>query len=301
MERQVFAVHVHFAPNLPSFSNPMTNSKTEISAKNSLKHTLHEIIFEADTPAGKNFDVGLLILIFLSSLTVILESVPGFQEKYAELFRILEWLFTMIFTIEYLLRLYCVFKPIKYALSFYGIIDLLAILPTYLSLFVTGTHYLVVVRGLRLMRVFRIFKLGHFMKEAAVIQKALLASRAKITVFLSLVILLVVLIGSVMYLVEGGQNPRFSSIPVSLYWAIVTLTTVGYGDITPVTALGQFLSAVVMILGYAILAVPTGIVSAEMIRGDYPEKKLNTTSCPSCSKEGHDNDALFCKYCGAPL
>lgn len=279
----------------------MEDSTTNNVVEHRLKNKLHEVIFEADTPAGKNFDVGLLILIFLSLLTVILESVPTFQEKYAELFVILEWFFTLVFTVEYLLRLYCVYKPVKYALSFYGIIDLLAILPTYLSLFVSGTHYLVVVRGLRLMRVFRIFKLGHFMKEAAVIQKALLASRAKITVFLSLVILLVVLIGSVMYLVEGGQNPRFSSIPISLYWTIVTLTTVGYGDITPVTALGQFLSAVVMIMGYAILAVPTGIVSAEMIRGDYSDKKLNTRSCPSCSKEGHDDDALFCKYCGAAL
>ncbi len=279
----------------------MKDTTVPKSSDQPLKNKLHEIIFEANTRAGKNFDIALLILIFLSLLVVVLESVPSLQRKYADTFWVLEWVFTLLFSIEYLLRLYCVHKPTKYALSFYGIIDLMAILPTYLSLFVSGSHYLVVVRGLRLMRIFRIFKLGHFMKEAAIIQKALLASRAKITVFLSLVILLVIVIGSVMYLVEGGQNPRFSSIPISLYWTIVTLTTVGYGDITPVTALGQFLSAVVMILGYGIIAVPTGIVSAEMIREDFSEKKVNSISCPACSKEGHDDDALYCKYCGAAL
>ena len=269
--------------------------------RRSRKEILHEVIFEAHTPAGKNFDLVLLVLIFLSVLTVILESVPFLQARYLSWFFALEWIFTFVFGIEYLLRLYCVNKPLRYVFSFYGIIDLMAILPTLLSVFISGTHYLVVIRGIRLMRVFRIFKLGHFMKEAAIIQKALLASRIKITVFLSLVLLLVIVIGAVLYLVEGGKNEDFSSIPAGIYWAIVTLTTVGYGDITPITPLGQFLSAAVMILGYGILAVPTGIVSAEIIREGISDKKINSISCPTCSREGHEDDALYCKYCGEKL
>lgn len=269
--------------------------------KNKLKEKIHEIIFEADTPAGKLFDVVLLILIMASVLVVMLESVQGLQARYSNFFYALEWAFTVIFTIEYLLRLYCVYRPAKYATSFFGVIDLLAILPAYISLFIYGTQYLLVIRALRLLRVFRIFKLGHFMSEGEVIVRALKASRAKITVFLTFILLLIIIIGSIMYLVEGGQNEGFSSIPRSIYWTIVTLTTVGYGDITPVTELGQFLSAFIMILGYAIIAVPTGIVSAEMVAGARGEEERNTQACRYCGAEGHDNDAVYCKYCGERL
>lgn len=265
-----------------------------------LRERIHEIIFEADTPAGKGFDVALLVLILASVLMVMLESVSHIYERYAHIFQVLEWVFTGLFTIEYLLRLYCVHRPIRYATSFFGVIDLLAILPTYLSIFFAGTQYLLVIRGLRLLRVFRIFKLGHFMKEGEIIIKAMQASRAKITVFLFFILLIVVIIGSVMYLVEGGQNPAFTSIPRSIYWTIVTLTTVGFGDITPQTELGQFLSAIIMILGYAVIAVPTGIVSAEFIESQK-SGYIDTRSCRSCGSEGHDRDASYCKNCGASL
>ncbi len=265
-----------------------------------LKERIHEIIFEADTPEGKAFDVALLIFILASVIVVMLESVGPLEERYNEIFYFLEWGFTIVFTIEYLLRLYVVYRPWKYAISFFGIVDLLAVLPTYLSLFVYGTQYLLVIRALRLLRVFRIFKLGHFLEEGEVIMKALRASRAKITVFLTFVFLLVIIIGSVMYLVEGGQNDGFSSIPRSVYWTIVTLTTVGYGDITPITELGQFLSAFIMILGYSIIAVPTGIVSAEMVNRKK-EVPVSSQACRFCGKEGHDPDAVFCKYCGERL
>ncbi len=265
----------------------------------SIRDKIHEVIFEADTPEGKTFDVALFIVILASVFVVMLESMDPLREAYYDLFVTLEWVFTGIFTIEYLLRLYCVYRPWKYALSFFGIIDLLAIFPTYLSLFIGGAQYFLIVRALRLLRVFRIFKLGHFLREGDVIMKAMLASRAKITVFLTFVLLMVTLVGALMYLVEGGSNPSFSDIPKSIYWAVVTLTTVGYGDITPITGVGQFLSAAVMILGYAVLAVPTGIVSAEFIR----EKNLsfNTKACHYCGHEGHDDDAKFCKFCGEKL
>ncbi|MEN0002946.1 MAG: ion transporter [Bacteroidota bacterium] len=268
---------------------------------NPIKERLHEIIFEADTPTGKTFDIVLLVFISASVLTVMLETVPSLDAKFHQVFLALEWFFTIIFTIEYALRIYSVYKPWKYMTSFYGIIDLLSILPTYLSLLISGTHYLVVIRGLRLMRVFRILKLGHLIKEGQVIRRALEASRAKITVFLTFVCIIVIIIGALMYLVEGGTNSDFSSIPRSIYWAIVTLTTVGYGDITPVTAVGQMLSAVVMVLGYAILAVPTGIVSAEFISQEKAAKMGNTQACRYCGQEGHDNDARYCKYCGEIL
>jgi len=262
-----------------------------------LKERIHEIIFEADTPMGKFFDVVLLILISLSVLVVMLESVASLQDRFSDLFFYLEWGFTIVFTIEYLLRLYCVYHPKKYATSFFGVIDLLAIVPTYLSIFVAGTQYFLVIRALRLMRIFRIFKLGHFLTEGQVIIRAMRASSNKITVFLLFVVIMVMIIGSVMYLVEGGQNSGFTSIPRSIYWAVVTLTTVGYGDITPSTELGQFLSAIVMILGYAILAVPTGIVTGELIESSR-KKKHTTQACRFCGQEGHDDDALYCKYCG---
>ena len=275
-------------------------SKHKPIERDPLKEKLHEIIFEADTPIGKTFDVILLIMISLSVLAVMLESVDFLEVKFSLGFFVIEWVFTIFFTIEYALRLYCVYRPIKYATSFFGVIDLLAIIPTYLSLILIGSHYFLVIRALRLLRIFRIFKLGHFMKEGYIIILALRQSRAKITVFLTFVILMVILIGSCMYLVEGGTNETFSSIPRSIYWAIVTLTTVGYGDITPKTDFGQFLSAFVMIMGYAILAVPTGIVSAELIRGDRGLKN-NTQACRYCGQEGHDDDADYCKYCGEQL
>ncbi len=265
------------------------------------REKIHEIIFEADTPAGKSFDVALLVLIVASVAAVMLETVDSIQERYGTLLFVLEWLFTIAFTIEYILRLLSVRRPMAYVTSFFGIIDLLAIIPTYLEFFFVGSHYLVVVRALRLLRVFRIFKLGHFLKEGAVITAALRASRVKITVFLVFILLLVVIIGSIMYLVEGGQDDTgFTSIPRSVYWAIVTLTTVGYGDIAPTTTFGQFLAAVVMILGYGVIAVPTGIVTSEIVKAKEDDE-ISTQCCPSCAQEGHDADAVYCKYCGEEM
>ena len=263
-----------------------------------LREKIYDIIFEADTPEGKIFDVALFAMIFASVIVVFLDSVVGIHDRYMHILISMEWLFTIFFSIEYILRLYCVYKPWKYATSFYGIIDLLAIIPTYLSIFIAGTQSLLVIRALRLLRVFRIFKLAGFMKEGSIILDALIRSRSKITIFLYFIILATAIIGSLMYLIEGGTNPEFDSIPRSMYWAIVTLTTVGYGDITPNSNIGQFLSAMVMILGYAVIAVPTGIVSAELVNH---EKKLNRRACRHCSKEGHDGDAGYCKYCGEKL
>ena len=266
---------------------------------NPRKEKIHEIIFEADTPAGKYFDIVLMIMIFASVLVVMLESVSKLQANYREIFYILEWCFTIFFTIEYGLRLYCVYNPVKYAKSFYGIIDLVSILPTYFSLLFTGVHTLMVIRALRLFRVFRIFKLAHFLKEGHLILNALKASRAKITVFLVFILLVVMIMGSVMYLIESGTNTGFTSIPRSIYWAIVTLTTVGYGDIAPQTTFGQFIASVIMIMGYVVIAVPTGIVSSELL--SQKELQHNTQACRYCGEEGHDDDAVFCKYCGEQL
>ncbi len=271
-----------------------------LSPKERLRRRLHEIIFEADTPAGRWFDLILLGLIALSVLIVILESIEWMHLAHGQFFTTAEWFFTIIFTIEYLLRLYCVKKPLKYAISFFGMVDLLSILPAYLSIFIVGSQHLIIIRALRLIRVFRIFKMGHFLREGAMILSALRASRAKITVFLTFVMLMVVIIGAVMYVVEGDTNNNFSSIPRGIYWAVVTLTTVGYGDITPVTPLGQLLSVLVMITGYAVIAVPTGIVSAEMV-SRHRFTTPSTQVCQHCSREGHDTDAVFCKYCGTPL
>ncbi len=267
-----------------------------------LRNKIHEIIFGAHTPAGKSFDILLMVFIVASVLTVMLETVDVIADRYHNLFYVLEWTFTIFFTIEYILRLYCVYRPIKYATSFYGIIDLLAILPTYISYFFVGTHYLVVIRTLRLMRIFRIFKLGKFMRESSIILIALRQSRAKITVFLVFILLMVTIVGSVMYLVEGGEGSDFTSIPRSVYWAVVTLTTVGYGDIAPTTELGQFLAGVVMIMGYAVIAVPTGIVSSELIRtNEHKKGDPDLRVCHYCASEGHDEDAVHCKYCGEKL
>lgn len=267
------------------------------------KESIHEIIFEADTPAGKFFDIVLMVFIVASVIVVMLESISELNTRYSNIFFILEWAFTIFFTIEYLLRIYCVYRPKKYMTSFFGIVDLLAILPTYLSLIISGTHYLLVIRALRLLRVFRIFKLANFLKESSTIMSALRASRPKITVFLFFIILLVTIIGSIMYLIESGNDSSFTSIPRSIYWAVVTLTTVGYGDIAPQTELGQFLAAIVMIMGYAVIAVPTGIVSAEMVSQSDEANKvpLNSQCCQYCSTEGHLDDALFCRKCGQSL
>ncbi|MCB0644204.1 MAG: ion transporter [Phaeodactylibacter sp.] len=281
-----------------------TSPKPKNSPWTAIRERMHEVIFEADTPMGKAFDVILLILIVISVLVVMLDTINSIQVEFKELFIILEWVVTILFTIEYILRLLSVRRPIVYATSFFGVIDLLAILPTYLSLLFAGTKYFVVIRILRLLRVFRIFKLGHFMMQGTIIMKALKASQTKITVFLFFVSLLVVVIGSMMYVIEGvDPETNFTSIPRSIYWAVVTLTTVGFGDITPQTPLGQFFSAVVMILGYAVIAVPTGIVSAEFIQH---EKEMgagtsNTQACRFCGREGHAGDAIYCKYCGEKL
>ncbi len=263
-----------------------------------IRKRLFEIIFEADTTAGKVFDIVLLGLIILSTLAVILESVPSVRVSFSSGLRVAEWVITILFSLEYVLRIYATDKPLRYILSFYGIIDFMAILPTYLGLVIAGTHSLVVIRALRLLRVFRIFKISRYIEEGKILLKALQASRVKISVFLFVIFTLILVIGTVMYLIEGEKN-GFTSIPKSIYWAIVTMTTVGYGDITPQTALGQFLSAIVMILGYSIIAVPTGIVSVEL--AGAIKDAVSTQTCPACLREGHDADAEFCKYCGARL
>ena len=265
-----------------------------------IKDKIHEIIFEADTPLGKLFDVVLLIAIIMSVLVVMLESVKTIDEKYDQVFYIIEWVFTIGFTIEYVLRLYAVKKPWKYATSFYGIIDLLAILPMYILVVLPfQMNYLLVIRILRLLRIFRVFKLVHYLNEGRILIKAIRASLAKITVFIFLVVLLVMIFGSILYVVEGNANSeQFTSIPRSIYWAIVTITTVGYGDISPVTPLGQTIAALIMLLGYAVLAVPTGIVSMELAN---TSKDVTTRACTECGNDGHDHDAVFCKYCGASL
>ena len=259
---------------------------------------LHEVIFEADTPAGKGFDVLLIVSILVSVVAVMLDSISAVRTHYSSLLYGIEWFFTIIFTAEYLLRLMCVGRPLKYAVSFYGMADLLAIIPTYVSLFLPGSQYLLVIRILRILRIFRILKLVPYLGEARLLMKALRASGRKIAVFLYTVLTLVVIFGSMMYVIEGGTN-GFTSIPRSIYWAIVTLTTVGYGDISPQTILGQTLASIVMILGYAIIAVPTGIVTVEMSQAF--SRKVSTQACPECSAEGHDADARHCKFCGAAL
>jgi voltage-gated potassium channel len=262
------------------------------------RRRLHEIVFEADTPAGRTFDLFLLVLILASVLVVLLESVPSLRRDYGPQLRAAEWAFTGLFTVEYVLRLIAVRRPGRYALSFYGLVDLAALLPTYLSLLFPGAQALLVVRALRLLRVFRILKLAHHLNEARALRLALRASLRKITVFLGTVLILVVIIGALMYLIEGEAH-GFTSIPQSIYWAVVTLTTVGYGDLAPATVLGKILASVVMILGYGILAVPTGIVTVEISR--TRPTTVSGQACPHCGAEGHDHDARFCKYCGAKL
>ncbi|TDQ07477.1 ion transporter [Pedobacter metabolipauper] len=266
---------------------------------NDWRFRLHEIIYESNTPAGKAFDVGLLFAIFASIIVVMLDSVERINNHHGKLFKILEWIFTGLFTIEYILRLISIRRPIKYVFSLLGIIDLIALIPTYLGFFFIGAQSLVVFRALRLLRVFRVFKLGSFLTEINFLTTALKGSVRKISIFLLTVLTLTVILGSVMYLVEKREN-GFSNIPESIYWAIVTITTVGYGDISPITPMGKFVASVVMLTGYAIIAVPTGIITHDLAIAARNRKEL-PESCPSCSSEGHDTDALFCKYCGSSL
>lgn len=255
------------------------------------------IVFEADTPAGRLFDICLIVCILLSVLAVMLASVNAIRATHNTALVAAEWFFTILFTLEYAARLWTVKEPLHYARSFFGIVDLIAIVPTYLSLLMPGAEYFVIVRILRVLRVFRVLKLVEYLREASTIMKALKASSAKIQVFLLAVAVLVVIFGSLMYLVEGGAN-GFTSIPRGVYWAVVTLSTVGYGDVTPHTPFGQFLASILMVMGYGIIAVPTGIVTAEFTRSYIHTSRR---SCPNCSAEGHAEDARFCRRCGKPM
>lgn len=265
----------------------------------SFKTRIYEIIFEADTRAGKIFDIALLSCIAASVAVVMMESVHSVHERYGHALRTVEWIFTVIFTLEYFARLWTVPHKRRYAFSFFGIIDLLSILPTYLAIFLGGAQSLMVIRSLRLLRIFRVFKLSRYIGESQYLVRALKSSQHKIIVFLLTVLTSVMIFGTLMYLVEGPAH-GFTSIPKSIYWAIVTMTTVGYGDIAPQTPLGQTLASIIMIMGYGIIAVPTGIVSAEMVQMKRRES-ISTQVCPNCLKEGHDADARYCKYCGGKI
>tara|TARA_A100001037_G_C15100527_1_gene613748 strand:- start:880 stop:1719 length:840 start_codon:yes stop_codon:yes gene_type:complete len=262
------------------------------------KDSVRIIIFEAHTPAGKAFDVGLIICILLSVLAVMLDSVAAIHARFgAELYAV-EWFFTILFTVEYILRLWCIQHTAAYARSFFGIIDLVGIIPTYLSVLLPGSQYLLVVRVLRVVRVFRVLRMVRYVGEARLLRQAIHASRRKIIVFLSTVAALIVVFGTLMYLIEGEAN-GFTSIPRSIYWAVITMTTVGYGDITPQTPLGQAFAAVIMIMGYGIIAVPTGIVTLEL--SEAARQSANTRTCPQCSAEGHTREATYCWRCGGHL
>lgn len=273
-----------------------------------LRNTIHEIIYEADTPLGRLFDIVLFVLILVSVVVVALETVDTVNAKYSGLFLKIEWAITIFFTLEYFLRIVSVKKPLRYIFSFYGLIDLISTIPLYLSYVFAGSQVLLAVRALRLLRVFRILKLVKFLGEASQLRRALRASRAKILVFMYTVVILAVLMGTVMYMIEKPYNEQFTSIPRSIYWTVVTLTTVGYGDISPSTPLGQLIATIIMVLGYGIIAVPTGIVTVEYARHDpQGQEKVksvvhtNTQACPSCSVEGHRDGAKYCYNCGDPL
>ena len=265
---------------------------TTSPARRSSKVRVHDIIFQHDSPAERAFDGTLTAAILLSVLIVVLDSVPSVAAQYGNALRIAEWTFTILFSVEYVLRLATVQRPLKYAVSFFGIVDLAAVAPTYLSVLLPGAQTLLVIRALRLLRVFRVLKLGEYVGEAHLLTTALRASRRKITVFFTTVLTIVLIVGALMHLIEGEEH-GFSNIPISIYWAIVTMTTVGYGDIAPHTVLGQFVASALMIAGYAIIAVPTGIVTAEISQAT--RRGANWQSCPGCGSEGHDADALHCK------
>ncbi len=267
----------------------------DIGSTKGWRKKLFIIIFGAETKWGKFFDVLLIVAISLSVLVVMLDSIAAYRLQFGEIFKTAEWVFTILFTIEYVIRVIAVKEPRKYIFSFFGIIDFLAIIPTYISILLPGTEYLLAIRVLRILRVFRVLKLVKYLDEAEYISNALIASRRKITVFLFAVIMLAIFAGSLLYVIEGQEN-GFTSIPTSIYWAIVTLSTVGFGDITPVTTLGKFIAATIMVLGYGIIAVPTGIVSYEMAR-----VKTAPRQCPRCKFDDHDQDAVYCKKCGEAL
>lgn len=263
-----------------------------------MKKRIYEIIFEADTPAGKFFDLALLATIFISIIVVVLDSVARFHQEYRTLFSILEWTVTVLFTLEYLARIWVVDKPLKYIISVYGLIDLFSLLPTFIGLFIgPGGSSLMVIRMLRFLRIFRVLKLSHYSRAGRMIITAIGNSKEKLFVFILFVLSLATIIGTMMYLIEGEAS-GFKDIPTSIYWAIVTLTTVGYGDISPSTGVGQFLSSVVMLLGYAIIAVPTGIVTAGVLKEKH---RQNTQVCRKCLLDQHDDDAHYCKRCGELL
>jgi voltage-gated potassium channel len=268
------------------------------------RQKLWTIIFESDTPAGKAFDVVLLVAILASVSVVLLESLPDIDPETARLLFSLEFGFTILFTVEYVLRLISVRRPVRYMISFYGIVDFMAIIPTYIALFVPGAQYFLVVRILRLLRVFRILKLMAYLREAEVLGRAMYASRIKIGIFLFTVLTIVVIVGAAVYVIEGPVN-GFVSIPMSIYWAVVTMTTVGYGDLVPQTNIGRVLASLIMLIGYGIIAVPTGIVTVELARapggGTVLEGKIKGGQCLNCGREGHDADAVFCKYCGSRI
>ncbi|MBR9876161.1 MAG: ion transporter [Vibrionaceae bacterium] len=264
----------------------------------SLKNTLYVTIFGTHTKAGRTFDIALIIAILSSLAVLVLDSIPAVQAVWAKELKFLEYTFTGLFTIEYLLRLYCSPKPSAYAKSFYGVVDLLAILPTYLVLFFPSASFMGVIRALRVLRIFRILKLVRYLQDSNVLLRSLLMARRKIFIFFSAVAILVTIFGSLIFIVEGPDN-GFTSIPKSIYWAIVTITTVGYGDLIPQTNLGKALASITMLLGYSILAVPTGIFTAELHQEMQSHKQL--VKCPNCSKAGHDPDAIYCKHCGSEL
>ncbi|WP_122054615.1 ion transporter [Vibrio sp. Evd11] len=263
-----------------------------------LKHHLYVIIFGTHTPAGRAFDISLIVAILASLLVLILESIPNVMTEWSQELRYIEYSFTALFTIEYLLRLYCSPKPKSYATSFYGIVDLLAILPTYLAIFFPGASFMGVVRLLRVMRIFRILKLVRYLQDSNILLRSLLMAKRKILIFFSTVGILVIILGSIIYVIEGPKH-GFTSIPQSIYWAIVTITTVGYGDLVPQTGVGKAIASITMLLGYSILAVPTGIITAELNQEMNSHKSL--VKCPNCSKSGHESDAIHCKYCGSEL
>lgn len=277
----------------------MNTSKSESGVAQRWQDRLHEIIYESEKPEGKAFDIALLACILISIFVVILDSVESLHAKYGGLFAAMEWVFTIIFTIEYVLRLICIKRPLKYVFSPLGIIDLLAIIPSYLSIVFAGAQSLLVFRALRLLRVFRIFRLMHFVSELRFLSASVINSLRKISIFILFVLVIVVILGSVIYLVEGPEH-GFTSIPQSIYWAIVTITTVGYGDLAPGTPLGKMIASFIMLLGYGIIAVPTGIVTTEMALAARKNEQGHN-ACPSCGREGHDKDAKFCKFCGSTL
>ena len=268
---------------------------------NKTRQKIHDIIYEADTPAGQIFDIGLIIVIILSVILVAIETVTTINEQYKSFLNAAEWIITLLFTVEYGLRIYSINNPKKYIFSFYGIIDLLATIPKYLALIFVGAHVetLMAIRALRILRIFRVLRISRYIGESNFLVRALLLSRAKIIIFLLFVVIMCIVFGTIMYLVEGPES-GFNNIPTSIYWCIVTITTVGYGDIAPITELGQFIASILMILGYGIIAVPTGIISAEMVQR-RKEVDVNTKVCAECMNNKHKDNAIFCGQCGSSL